>query len=353
MIRLLVLSLGSLVGKNILDCIETRKEDFCVIGTNTAVFSPHLQRANTLYTIPKTFASGHLETILTIIECEQPDLILPGRDDDVLFLAALTESHPELRPRIVCGASAMAGIICDKLKTAEFAQLHQLPMAASCLVQSEADLAHVEVFANKAGWPLICKQPRGFGSNAVKILPDLQTLNQALPVLLEQGPCLLQEYLNPPANLEHYLEQWRLAPPLFFQIPETSQYAAQTVIAPDGSFAEFCLTLNTNVMGRTEYSERVEIPELEQFARQWAHALSQNGWRGSLNLQCKQDQNKQWKLFELGGRLTGSSSARLWMGYDEIALLLQAFRPDLNYPIQAVPDCSKVYRQLSDQRVLT
>ena len=325
--RLLLLSVGSLVGHNVLEALQGRRDRVELIGTNLLADAPGNFRCDRCYLVPPTKAPGFGSRMHEILANEQPDLILPGRDDDVVFLAGLQAARPELAANIPCGSPAAAAVITSKLASSRFAAEHGLVFADSVLLAEAADLAAVEDLGRTAGWPLIAKRPAGFGSQGVQIVTDAESAAR----LLGHGTWLLQEYLDPPAELPTLLAQWQLGPPLFFQIPETSQYACQTVIAPDGAIAPLCLTLNTNILGRTEYVERVDLPELEAVGQAWARAMADAGWRGSLNLQCKRDRNGAWKIFELGGRMTGSTSARLLLGYDELGLLLGAFRPELGF----------------------
>lgn len=345
MIKLLVLSIGSLVGHNLLEALASRRDQVCLIGCNLLADAPGNFRCDRCYLVPPSLDPAFPAHLEAIIAQEQPDLILPGRDDDVLVLADLGRRRPDLAPRIACGSPESAAIICDKALSAGFAREQGLAYAEFCLAGGPADRERVLALGERQGWPLIAKRPRGFGSQGVCLVPDAETVTRLLP----EGPWLFQEYLEPPPELPALLARWRSAPPLFFQIPETRQIAAQTVIGPTGEIAPFCITRLSLIQGRPESSEALNNPTLAARMRQWAEALATAGWRGSLNLQLKQAGPEHWKVFELSGRLTGSSSARLLHGYDELGKLIKAFRPELGFADQSSAEPrGRVLRTFSD-----
>jgi hypothetical protein len=143
---------------------------------------------------------------------------------------------------------------------------------------------------------------------------------------------LFQEYLGKSDRILKYESVFKKGIPLFFQIPEHEQYAAQTIIHRDGTIGEIFFVVATMVFGRAESSKHIVNKEVEQLVRRFSKVFYENGWYGPVNFQLKQDRNGSWKVFELNPRLTGTSSGRVLMGYDEIGLLTDIFLPERKFP---------------------
>lgn len=347
--KILILSVGSLLGQCVLDVLEGRRQEIKVIGLNSQAQNPCNFRCDRTYLVPLSARrQAFKDRFLEILALESPNLILPGRDEDVLFLAEFREIYPTHAGSIPCGTPAAARIVNDKYFTWLWAQSQGLPFAESFLLTS-GSRPQLQDFLNICGYPLIAKPREGFGSQRVCFVRCREGVDQ----LAQNGDVFLQEYLGKgkelQADLARYNRQCGHNVPLFFQIPETTQYAAQTLIEPDGiQGAAFC-SINTMIMGRVEVFRQQELPELSGLLSQYARALAAIGWRGCVNLQAKPDAAGVWKGFELNLRMTGGTSSRLRYGFDELGLLLQAFYPEFSFPIvTGAPIAGTVIRRLHD-----
>ena len=346
----MITSVGSLVGQNILDALESRRHQVTLIGLNSVAQNARNFRCDRVYLVPETKdAESFFPHLLDLLHHEKPDIILPGRDYDVIMLAHLKETYPEFAATICTGTSYAPRMMFDKYQCYQFATKHGLPFADTLLLGPN-DLTGLDSFLTRNSFPLICKPRMGFGSHGVRFVTSREQIEKNAA----RGEILLEEYLSPRGDIERHLHDTSLGTPLFSQIPEETQYAGQTVIKPDGSLPGICLTNNTNVMGRTEFTEIWENQAFRDVVRDYAQALYQVGWCGSLNVQIKPDRQGQWKVFELSPRHTGSTSARLLLGFDEIGILIEAFRPDLAFPNLSSPvrKDMKVYRFLTDATLL-
>jgi hypothetical protein len=347
--KILILSVGSLLGQCVLDVLEGRRQGIKVIGLNSQTQNPCNFRCDRTYLMPlSAHGPAFTERFLEILALESPNLILPGRDEDVLFLAEFREAYPAHAARIPCGTPAAARIVNDKYHTWQWAQSQGLPFAESFLLTS-GSRPQLPAFLNSCGYPLIAKPREGFGSQRVCFVRCGEGIDQ----LAQNGDVFLQEYLGKGKELEadfaRYDHQCGHNVPLFFQIPETTQYAAQTLIGPDGrQGAAFC-SVNTMIMGRVEVFRQQALPKLEALLGKYAQALAAIGWRGCVNLQAKPDAAGVWKGFELNLRMTGGTSSRLHFSFDELGLLLQAYYPEFAFPVlKGAAIAGTVIRRLHD-----
>jgi carbamoylphosphate synthase large subunit len=320
--RLLILSAGSLLGQNILDALEPRRRQIEVIGADAQADNGRLFRYDHVYLVPLIDEETAFEKrLLEVIGLEEPDLIIPGRDHDVLFLSQFSSRHPQWSSRIPCGTYEAARIMQDKALSFEFAQKCDLPFAETLLVTHTITLADLLQWVRRTGFPVVAKPREGYGSQGVRIL---FTEDHLRSVLSAPG-YVLQEYLGTPPDWEKLKRTFDQGVPLFFSIPEEAQYAGQTIISPTGELSDIFCSINRMVMGRCEASQKIDEPELLESTRAAAQALASIGWRGSFNIQLKRTPGGQFKINEMNGRMSGSTSARRLMGFDEIRLLYKAF----------------------------
>jgi carbamoyl-phosphate synthase large subunit len=345
--RLLILSAGSLLGQNILDAVESRRRWVHVVGANSLAMNPRIFRCDTVYlTPPNDPAKEFNRRLLEIIQLEDPYMILAGRDHDVLSMAALRETHPELSSRLTCGSLTCARIMHDKFASWQFAREHDLPFAETVLLdasQSELDLRN---FLKRHSFPALAKPRFGHGSLGVFVVHDLDQVLR----LAARGDYVLQPHLSPPVDLDARRESLAFGTPLFFSLPENCLYACQTLIAPDGSMSETFCSVNQMVIGRCERSQHVRDESLALVGSRFARAMAEMGWMGPLNLQCKRLSDGRYVAFEINGRMSGSTSARLLMGFDEVGRLTHDLTgQDLLPTILPEPKGDRiVFRSLSD-----
>lgn len=315
--KILITSVGSLVAQNILDSLEGRRAGMRIIGVNSVAATPNNFRCDVAYLAPAASETHACRQRLeAIIRAEQPDVVLPGRDDDVLLLAALRDEIPAFRPIIPCGPAALARIIGDKFLSYRFALDHGLPFAATAM--GDADALHSLVA--EYGFPLIGKPRSGNGSRGVVVVFNADQLAAASRL----DAYLFQEYLDPGDEVMRMAQGWCDGVPLFLA-PRYSQYACQCLISPAGKIEAMLCTEVVMVIGRAERSAVIGDPDISVTVAAYAEAFAAIGWVGPLNLQGRRDRAGKFKVYELNGRFTGATTARLHHGFDEVGRLLQQF----------------------------
>ena len=327
--KLLITSVGSLLGQNILDSIESRRHLIDVVGIDAAAENPRNFRCDKVYLVPKSDSSDYEEAINSILEKEKPDFIIPGRDGDCVFLADLKSKFPmKFEKSIPFGNSFIPRVILDKFKCFLFCQENQLPFADTFLYKDISDREALGLFVDKHGFPLVVKPREGFGSHGVFYVLN----NDHLEEIIKEGGVLFQEFLGDPKKVLEYKDIFKKGLPLFMQIPEETQYTSQVIIRPDGTFSEVFITINTMVFGRNEYIKRLFIKEVEDLTHNYIKSFYEHGWYGPLNIQLKPDKKGKWKVYELNSRHSGSTSTRLHLGFDEIGELTDSFIPEKGFP---------------------
>jgi len=318
MTKIAITSAGSLVGQNILDSLETRRSGLEIIGINSTAAAASNFRCDRAYLAPPAACPGeYLDRLAAILIDERPDLVLPGRDDDVLALAKLREERVRLHPALPVGPHRLARVLDDKWASHEFARDHDLPYVDSALADEPVA---VERLLAAYGYPLIAKPRDGNGSRGVRIVFD-----EGQRAAISRLPgYLLQSYLEPEAELMNWRDLARDGTPLF-HAPMLQQIACQAVIGPDGRMRGLLCTVVEMVMGRCERAYCLDDAGVGDVARRCVQTFAAEGWVGVLNLQGRRDRNGTFRVYELNGRFTGATAARLHLGFDEVGMLIEAF----------------------------
>ncbi|MGV3523081.1 MAG: hypothetical protein ACO1RX_02595 [Candidatus Sericytochromatia bacterium] len=345
--KLLISSAGSLVAHNLFSALGPRREALTIVGCNSVADSPIAFACDRLYHVSPTASPAFADEIAQILSQEQPDVILPGRDRDVLFWAEFAERHPVWAPRIPVGSRAMAAILFDKAATWRFAQAHHLPMAHTLPCGKGATEAKLNALIAEAGWPLIAKPIEGFGSHGVRLLAHR---DEAL-FFLGQSDWLLQAYLRAPEEAPILDRAPLPGIPLLPELAPWSQYSAQVIIDPTGTVTDLFTCQHHMALGRWQRLTQVNHSDLNHLAQQVSTCIAQAGWRGPLNIEAKPDARGRWQIIECNARLTGATSARRRLGHDEIGRLFRHYAPHLNLPLWEDSPEGEIYH-LPEERTL-
>ncbi|MEN9285098.1 MAG: hypothetical protein RLZZ179_2591 [Verrucomicrobiota bacterium] len=337
----LVTSVGTLIGKVVLDSLEGRRGGLHLVGCNADVEAPNLFRCDEAMVVPATDDPRWRDVMISLVREYDPVAVIPGRDPDVEALAEMAEIIPEFRRSFVGGSSAMARVIGNKALTAEFSRRHGLPYVdsvASCEAGTEAAVADLVA---RHGFPLIAKPGAGSGSLGVRVLTGPEHLEAALRL----PGYVIQPFLDAPEGLRLSLEAGL---PLFWEIPETRLYGMQFVIRRDGTVGPSIGFRMTMVRGRLEDLRRCDEAALREVGQAFAEAAAAEGWRGPFNVQAKRTRDGSWQVIELNGRFSGGTSSRRHFGFDEVAWVLNDWAGREMVPADEPRSASRVLRYLSD-----
>jgi len=350
MATVLITSVGSLVGQNVLDASAPYRNQLRLLGTNSFADTVSNFRCDACFLAPPAArANAWRAHLRALMQAEAIDLVIPGRDADVFALASWLAEEPQYLGRFLVGSLHAARAFQDKVDCAGFAAQSGLPFAptvasGSPQAVSEA-LALYDRFADLSAAPLIAKPRAGNGSRGVRLLlqrSDVSTL------ALRPGYAI-QPYLDPHPKLRQFVQEARdIGVPLWFEIPERALYAAQVLIDPRGQLAgTFCFRAEMSG-GRPSLVERDDSPDLAALARAYGQVFAAAGWRGACNVQAKRDPALGLLAIETNGRFSGGTSARSALGFDEVGMVLQQWLGIALAPC-AGSESRRVIKQLNDR----
>ncbi len=346
---LLITSVGSLVGQNVLDSLEGRRQSLRIVATNSAAQASNNFRCDAVHLAPPVADAAAWRAFhARVMDEEGVDLVIPGRDDDVLALAQWLEAEPAMAPRLMVGSVAAARPFQDKVWCAEFAQAQGLAFAPT-VVSGSPEAAQQALALWQRHGVLIAKPRAGNGSRGVRLLVSAE---QVSAQALKQG-LAIQPYLDPHPDWQRLAAELEGGIPLWFEIPERRLHCAQLLIDPQGTVREvFCFSARHSC-GKPQELAPLNEPDLLELALAYGRAFAAAGWRGPCNIQGKRDPELGLQVIETNGRFSGGTSARRLLGFDEVALGLRQWLGDgvlSADPLQTVAD-GRVDKLLGDQLV--
>lgn len=327
--RLLLMSVGSLVGTALLECIEALGRDrFELIGMNSEPGAVNNFRMDTCYLSPPARQrQALLELLDRLVGRHAPDLIVPLRDDDVVALAHWARERSCAAAMV--GSVRMAEIIRDKWESQRWATSHGLPFARSAI-----DSEGVAQLQREVGFPLVAKPREGFGSNGVRLLLHAGHVAASLAA----GDNVVQEAIDPsPALTSEILDAGM---PLWFAPVQPGSALTLTLI-DDIGHRFLAAWQSRHVRGAAIDTVLLQDPALERLALDYAQAAWQDGWRGLLNIQARRNDAGDYVPIELAGRFMGGTNALHHLGVPLAAIVFERYINgfDLCPPIKPRLDC--------------
>lgn len=332
-VKILLSSVGSLVGQNILDVLEHqsfyRRNLVELIGTNSIAENGNMYRCDRAYLVSNTNSPEFVNEMLQILSCEEPDLILCGRDEDTVSLAIILSELKDIACQMPYGEVKSVTIALNKWTSYQFCQKYDLPFAESFAIGESGDIDALEAFIMRIGYPLIAKPVEGFASKGVFFVRDF---NEATHIA-QMPNYMFQEYLGDPLRLKKYFSDMDTIVPLFAHAPNIFHHSCHTVIHPNGSIDPVFTSLNQHDSGVTMGFRKVDNEELEAITVRYANAVYGEGGYGPVTVQFRQDINGNWKAQEFNRRTNGNTFPRFLMGQDDIGLIVEALFPEFDFPV--------------------
>ncbi|HHB52113.1 MAG TPA: hypothetical protein ENK75_03590 [Saprospiraceae bacterium] len=340
---IMITSVGSLVGKNILDSLHANRENLRIIATNSAVEAAENFRCDKTFLVPLTEnEKAFIDQLMNIINEEHPKLVIPGRDDDIVILARLKELMPEHKEIFLTGSEKFAHIMDNKVESYKFAQQYGLPFAPTIQSATQQAKSESRELIEKFGFPLIAKPSKGNGSRGIWIVLNQEQLDN----IIEKPDFALQPLFGQRQDIQL---DTTLGIPFFWEIPEKCLHAVQVLITKDGKVGPSLGFISEMVGGKCERVDLCEDPELLETANKFAECAAQEGWRGTFNIQLKKDPKYGFQAIEMNGRFSGGTSARYYLGFDEVTWILKDWLGDDALISNPVPEgIQLVKRSLCD-----
>lgn len=306
MMRVLVTGAGSGVGQGIVKALRLSDLDVTIISGDISPLNAALYRSDEAVIIPRVELNGALPLLVDIVNRTRVDLVLPGSEFDIAFLAAHRDDL-ETTTSARIGVSNLASVqTCnDKWLTYLVLSAHNIACPRSTIDTRPDSL---KAFIDEVGFPIIAK-PRIGTSSRGQILAT--TTDQLLAAALVVPNPIFQEFLigeSQGLGSEYTCAFYR------FRTGET--------VGP--------FVARRSLRGGTSWVVEVAtFPFLHDYLRQVAEAIA---FEGSLNIQLIVGRDGP-RTIELNCRFSGTTAIRAHFGFNEPAMsvhdLLMGERPPM------------------------
>ncbi|MEO6422153.1 MAG: ATP-grasp domain-containing protein, partial [Candidatus Nitrotoga sp.] len=334
-----------LVGGNILDALAGRRDEVEVFATNSAASGCFLEDFDGVFLTPQTLPDtlAFEARFVEVFDELQPDLVIPCRDDDVVFLAEFGRKRHDLANRLLCGSPEFSRVAHDKHLSWRFSIENGLPFAPT--LATPAGRQETLEFAENHGFPLLVKPLVGFASRDVWLVMDEAQLLRAA----QRPGFLIQHFLGQGASVASAWSSFVADGLPLFHSFEGLKHSIQIMIGPGGECAGVFCSVNVNRYGTSLSLERHDDPDAIELGRRCAEVLGAAGWRGPVNIQCQKTPGGTIYIYEYNARFSGATAARCCMGYDEVGLVISLFTGRRITPPVVVPGSGSVTRVALDR----
>lgn len=303
--RILLTSAGSLLGRGILSTLHGRRDRLHLIGGDLNPDSVGARACDEVISLPPVDTDDFVPAVEKAVRTYAIDLVIPGRDPDLLALAGADVPQ-------ACSPGHLVAMVRDKWLTAQWCLAAGLPFAPTAATPVDpGDL-----------WdpPLIAKPRLGSGSLGVRVLltPEQVAAASRTPGLI------IQPFIDPPAALMPDLD---MGVPLFWDVECRAEYGIQALIAADGRSQRWFPFVAEHRSGRNEWLSTCNDPTLDDVAAWVVPRLAAAGFRGPVNLQLRRSGGR-WFIIEINPRFSGGTSGRYLLGFDEVGWVINTWLGD-------------------------
>lgn len=344
-VRLMITSVGSLVGQNILEGLSDRRDLCDVVGLNSQAQAVSNFLCDRVYLMPDLQRQDEFASVFQqVLAKESPHLVLPGRDDDVVFLAEWGARHPQDAARLMVGDASCALRLRDKRQTWTLAEQHALPFAPT--LTADDGIHAVRDLVQDWGWPLVAKPRRGNASRGVVVVGSWPELER----VLGWPDYCLQPWLGRKPDLDAFERMREGGVPLDWSLPGIQKFSLDGCIGADGRLLAPFASLHAEVrLGRSEHVQALPLEgEVAALLQGYGKALAAEGWRGPFNVQLGRSRDDRLMAFEINGRFTGSAATLSWLGLDYLGECIAAFVPSPELARPARSHASSVDKRLTN-----
>lgn len=310
----LLVGVGSLLGRCVLDTLEGRRDNLRVVGADADPNAAALDECDEWVLLPTDDDPEFVGQVVKAVAVHQVDLVIPCRDPANAALALAADTLGEALP-LAAPAGNLVAMTRDKSRSAQWCLRRGIPHAPTV----STDAIGPSEMEDIVGWgfPLIAKPASGSGSLGVTVVLDTDQLD----VALSTPGLVIQPFLDPPRSLTLELDRGL---PLFWEVPCLDEPGVMALFGPNGEIGPYMCFSARHRLGRNEALWTVDDPSLTEFAEGVLQRFSGAGWRGPLNLQVRRGETG-WQVIEINARFSGGTAARLHMGLDEVGWVLNTW----------------------------
>ena len=302
---------GRSVGHQVLHGLLLLGSKYRVVACDADPFAYGLYEVSNRYCVPRADSANYLEALVSIVEREKVDVLLPGTEPEVLVLAHARPRFEMMGCTVVVNPCSVVQLCSNK------ATLYDWLSANGFGVPKSSRLSTWRSLAAACGFPLVAKPTTMTGgSKGVALLNGEEEVTRYVQALPPNVEVVFQEYIEGPE----------------------SEFTVGVMISKSGELID-SIVMHRKLVGMSLGVERVIANKRcalstgysqgniirDSFIQSECEKLALRiGGRGPMNIQCRVNNGRVF-VFEVHPRFSGTSSFRADVGFNEPDVLIRNF----------------------------
>jgi carbamoyl-phosphate synthase large subunit len=284
--NILVTSIGGDLGQAVCKALRYSDYNIRILGTDCKDYVPNSLFCECFQIIPKADSQGYIEAISKLIDKYSIDIAYICSEPELLYIADHFEKIPtEIRSRIVIIPIEVINICRDKYKTVQFLKDNKFPYPYSKIYDKSIP---IDIPLKDFKFPLIVKKLSDCGAKYLHIIKSAKEFQEIAHL---DNTYMLQEYID---GVEYTNAVYR------------------DVFSDD----IYVITLERILKDGMSYEVKVVFnKEIEELCKNVAIELN---LRGAINIQLRQNKNKEPVIFEINPRYSSTAFMRAKFGFNDV-----------------------------------
>lgn len=308
---------GGGVGEQILKCLKLSKLDYHIIGCDMNRTSMGLKEVDKAYLVPRATDENYIPCILKLCKDNDIKVLFHGSEPELKAFSNHREEFADAGVYVPLNSKDLIDICMDKNHTMRFLKSQGFEIQKYWEVSDESDLEKIDVF------PVVLKPSVGGGGSANTFIAqnkyELKMFGRYLLSLYDQF--ISQEYVGDPEHeytvgvicndKGRYINSIAVKKSILSSLSNKMRIPNRTGREELGNVLAISSGISQGEIGR--------FPEVTVPSRKIAEALETTA---SINVQCRIHNGKMY-VFEINPRISGTSSLRAMVGYNEPEMLIR------------------------------
>lgn len=285
---------GGGIGEGVVKALKLVKEQYRIIGSDTAALSAPLFRVDRGYLTPDAAEEDYTDKLLNICKRENVYALIPGSVPELNRISKDRDIFEREDIVPILNPANVVEIGLDKWKTYKFLNENGFRCPQTVLAENKFDLV------KKVNFPLIVKPRRSYGGRGVFLTQNVRELNFFITYLNSLGhEPIVQEYLG----------------------PKGQEYTTGVVISKEGKLAG-SISMWRELKGGFSY--RIIVDDFEDVQKNAEDVARRIGAKGAINIQSVLVDSELYTL-EVNPRFSGTTPIRAACGFNEVDAVIQNF----------------------------
>lgn len=308
---------GGGVGEQILKCLKMSSLDLNIIGCDMNRNSMGLLNVDKAYLVPSASSDNYIDTILDICSGNGVQVLFHGSEPELKILSKNRRYFEDKGVFIPLNSQDLIDICMDKYRTMEFLQSHGFATQKYWNICNIEDLNKIDIF------PVVLKPSIGGGGSIntfiVQDQDELYMFGRYLLKVYKQF--LAQEYVGNAyseytvgvlhANNGKYINTIAVKKNILSGLSNKTKVKNRTNRVELGEYLVISSGISQGEIGK--------FSEVTEPCKDIASKLKSTA---SINIQCRIHEEKMY-VFEINPRISGTSSLRAMVGYNEPELIIR------------------------------